>query len=169
MWSKGSHLGFYIDIMVVFQNYRQKCIPRPKIPQSGGTAYDCSSERSIFTLRPIQLICSFLHHPHALNMLKITKATTKLNLLIYPPTIKWLWLYLYKNNSSTNAKIAHSVMQVKGSHLGYYIDSMVNLKIYCQKWIPHPTIPYNRHIGHDCSPARSIFTLRSIPLAWSFT
>ena len=68
-----------------------------------------------------------------LNLPKVTKAATKLNLLIYPPTIKLLWLYLYNNNTSTNAKIAHSIMQIKGSHLGYYIDSMVNLKIYCQK------------------------------------
>ena len=68
-----------------------------------------------------------------LNLPKVTKAATKLNLLIYPPTIKLLWLYLYNNNTSTNAKIAHSVVQVKGSHLGYYIDSIVNLKIYCQK------------------------------------
>ena len=145
MWSKGSHLGFYIDIMVVFQNYRQKCIPRPQIPQSRGTSYDCSAERSILILRPFQLICSFTpcactQYVHK-NLPKMTKAATKLNLLIYPPTIKLLWLYLYKNNTSTNAKIAHSVMQVKGSHLGYYIDSMVNPKIYCQKWIPHPKIP----------------------------
>ena len=58
---------------------------------------------------------------------KVTKAATKLDLLNYPPRIKLLCLYLYKNNTSTNANIAHSVMQIKGSRLGYYIDSMVNL------------------------------------------
>ena len=61
------------------------------------------------------------------NLSKVTKAATKLDLPIFPPRIKVLWLNLYKNNTSTNANIAHSVMQIKGSHLGYYIDSMVNL------------------------------------------
>ena len=33
----------------------------------------------------------------------------------------------YNNNTSTNAKIAHSIMQIKGGNLGYYMDIMVKL------------------------------------------
>ena len=84
-----------------------------------------------FALRPFQHICSFppcacTQYAHK-NLSKVTKAATKLDLVIFPPRIKLLWLYLYKNNTSTNANIAHSIMQIEGSHLGYYIDNMVNL------------------------------------------
>ena len=124
-------LDFILISWLFFKTIVRNAFLTPKYPRVEVLLMIVARTRSIFALRPFQFICSFTpcictQYAHK-NLSKVSKAATKLNLLNYPPRIKLVWLYLYRNNTSTNANIAHSVMQIKGSHLGYYIDSMVNL------------------------------------------
>ena len=75
MWSTGSHLGFYIDIMVVFQNYCQKCIFAPKHPRVEVLLMIVAPQGQLLHWGPFSLF-AHLHHAHALNML--TKISPKL-------------------------------------------------------------------------------------------
>ena len=62
--------------------------------------------------------------------------------IVYLPTQNKIIMNThYKNNTCTYAKIVHSILQIKGSHLEYCTDSTIILQIYCQKWISQFEIP----------------------------
>ena len=53
-------------------------------------------------------------------------------------------------------KLPFPICKLMAAILNFFIDIIVILQICCHKKIPHPKILWNRGIGHDCSPTRSI-------------
>ena len=94
MWSTGSHLGFYIDIMVVFQNIVRNAFLAPKYPRVEVLVLIIAPQGQFlhwgaFSLGPICSFtpCACIQYGHK-NLSNVTKAATKLHLLIYPPRKK---------------------------------------------------------------------------------
>ena len=74
-----------------------------------------------------------------------------------------------RTTHAQNPTIALSVMQIKGIHLGFYIDFMVIFKTCGRNEFLTPKYPRIEVLFYDCSPRRSHFTLRSIQHICSFT
>ena len=85
MQIKGSHLGFYIDFMVVFKTGGRNEFLTPKYPRIEVLFMILAPEDHILHWDPFSV---FAHLHHSFNMLnnkiqKVAEVATKLNLLIY--------------------------------------------------------------------------------------
>ena len=60
-------------------------------------------------------------------------------------------------------------MQIKGSHLWFYIDYMVTFSNWWQEWILTPKCPRIELLFMIVSPEDQFFTLRPIQRICSFT